>query len=378
MNKLMYKKDFLRLLKASEAAEKGYALFLRDVFQYPKTMSLEAMLRDIFGGAPNKSLEQKQIMQQIFAYRDNPTSFGLQQKLIDKFTTLFGEGERLDRTKEALIRIFNTSKPATINKEIGFIIGNYKEWFFLQEGQQQLATKSNKKNRGLLGVRARLIDEDNIQMDFILGEALSDPYLKRYGQKQSLIQYVSNGVPLEYKSNLSSFHWFDKTYNNNILSPIITHHAVLKGTPWDKDYANIIIDVTMKAIYDKINKGFPVFVTRALYTNEDSFILCSTILKSLSTIAGLQTNVIDQSSYGGLVGLQNLNEKTILKIIKEDRESKDYIEHQIKNLINSGEYYGDDLGNKIEELEKEESAINLLKGLLKKESIKLSITYGKK
>lgn len=389
MAKLLYRKDFLRLLRASESAEKGYAAFLRDTFQYPSSMSLEDMLKDIFGGAADKSTEQRKLMEQINAFGSKPFNELLYQGLIDKFTELFQDSKRLDRTVKALTEILSIGQnkkkgdQADINKLIRFVVGNYKEDFFLKTGGEQYVSKSRKKSRGLLGITARFLDVDTVQCDFILAEGLQDPTLKQYGnasnKKNSPIAYIQGGIPLEYKATLTpQFHWFDKTYDNINLNNIIKNHVRAKNTQWEEDYNNIIIDITMKAIFEKINNGFPVFVTRTLYKNEDSFILCSTVLKSISTLAGLQDLVIEQSSYGGLTKMRNLSKEQILQIIKTDREARSYIEHQIKDLKSSGLYGEDELTRKIFDLKTEEEAINLLKSIIKQEQINLSIFYGKR
>lgn len=390
MAKLLYRKDFLRLLRASEAAEKGYAAFLRDEFQYPASMSLEAMLSDIFQSEVDKTkrAEQVKTLNQINAFKDRPFDQLLYQTLIDKFTDLFQDSKRLDRTVKELTNILNIGQhrkkgePGDIQSSIAKIIGNYKEHFFLDVGGKEYVSKGKANSRRTLGIEPEILDVDKIEGDFILTDKMQAIIIKPYGhitrKTKNPITYMQGGVLLEHKATLEpQFHWFDKTYDNISLDNIIKNHVKTPKTNWEEDYNNIIIDVTMKAIFEKVNNGFPVFVTKKLYNNETNFILCSTVLKSISDLVGLQTLVIDQSSYGGLTKMRGLTEDYIFKLIKADKEARAYFEQQIKDLRDSGLYSGNELTNKISELQTDEASINLLKSIIKQDKIKLSIFYAK-
>lgn len=384
MAKLIYSKDFGRLLNACYDAEKSYRAYLQKQFGFDDGLTLTEMLKQAFAitGPGNNTpyfKQLKELKQELNKDMTEEIYFNISKK----FEELFGKNtDRFKRTENALLNILQArlnGKPGedldkAIRREVSYVISNYKEWSFLMRGQIDVKNNSGKDNL----FTAELVDIDTQKMDFVLIDEGTDKQMKSFGRGNNRkFNYIANGVPLEYKNKLTpKFHLVEKTQSESAVTPIVTNQVETTNSNWEEIYDNIIIDLTMMAIINKLDEGFPVFVTSDAGTTGRNFMLCSTMLENIQTEAGLKSHVVELSTYTDN-NLQNVGLDKVLEIIKEDRELRAMIENEIHNLEDDPDLSEDEKTAKIEELQKKEAAASIMKKLIGRKTIVTNLFYGK-
>jgi hypothetical protein len=384
MAKLIYEKDFNRLLGACYDAEKSYRSYLQRQFGLKDNLSLLDMLKEAFaitasGNNTPYFKQMKELKQELSKDMTEEIYFNISKK----FETLFGKNtDRFKRTEDALLRILEarlSGKPAedidkTIKSEIAYVMSNYKEWSFLMRGSMDVKNNSGEDNL----FKAELINIDSQKMDFLLIDEGNESQFGSYGRGDNRkFNYIANGVPLEYKNRLTpKFHLVEKTQTESAVTSIVTNQVETGEKQWEKIYDNIIIDLTMMAIINKLDEGFPVFVSSDAGTSNKKFMLCSQMLETIQSHKGLKSHVVDVSSYT-TNNLETIGLDKVLQIIKEDRDLRAFIENEIHNLEDNPNLTEDEKNTKIEELQKQEAAASIMKKLIGRKTIVTNLFYGK-
>lgn len=395
MAKLIYSKDFYRLYDACKKAEEAYRSYLIQKFKFPKNYKLTTMLVELFNDEYGNKTDANSVsnlsnrLNKLGETTDDKMVKELYDDIVKRFETAFSEdNERLKRTKDALSKILetrirgNNSKKGftdymaqTISENIGYIVGNYKEWTFLKRGKRSV---DNKSDTGTL-FKMELVDVDNKKMDFIIQEIGSLNDYKQYGRGDNRkFTYITNGVPLEYKSKLyPQFHLVKTTHTTDAVGPIVKHHLQTSDNNPDKLYDNILVDLVMMTITNKLDEGFPVFVTSNGGTGQRDFMLCSKMLEALNSKESLHKHVIDISSFN--FEKPNLEKQDIIRIITEDKNIRAMVENEIHNIEDNYDLDEGEKNARIEELNKDKVAEQIIvKKYFGKKSIITNLFYGAK
>ena len=389
MTNFLNSQNFNRLLKAAEKAEKSYLAYLYDSFPHlihnqNQKPDLKTMLRKVFepsqaGDNTPFFNEKKQLSQELSQQIDQQ----VYNNLVAHVTKLFVSGDRLERTKDLLAEMYTKSINGTLTQQdkdsmIGKIVGNYKEWSFKAAGEKAVG---DKQSTSLFGFE--LVDVDNKKMDFIIrGVGVDRNTKQQYGRKGKngnlqTLKFINNGVPLEYKSRLDKFHLTTRTLSTNIVSKHINHHfdqGIVSRTNQTED---VIIDLTMLVIIDKINEGFPVFVTSNAGTHGRSFLLCSELLQSIANTEDLKSKVINQSTYTpDLLAHYTVNQ--ILTVVQQDKKIRAQIEQDIIKIRDNADLSKEEMEAQLEEAETRKIAASILQSLTGRRTLMANLTYAKK
>lgn len=329
----IYQPHLRQLYSTALTAEKKYTEYMQNILMMPKEKDLKKLLKKAFqiqmgeGGVNTKYFKEQDTIENLF--NDNKYD-----EILDLLANKFQEGPRLQRTTEAIQRLVDNKLKNNETKEtiLSMIIGNYKEWSFLIQGGMELP----KNSKGLL--KAYLKDVDNNKMDFVIEQEGSD---KNQYNKRGSYKYLLSGVPLEYKKQMAdSFHLTDKTVYKPIISSLATQHIInaSKGVNLDTMIDKFEIDLCCYVIESKINEGFPVFVTSRGGTNGQSYFLCSELLNSITSIAGLHTHILDlpQTTLNTDI-YRTMDVEQIKKLIMEDKRACEELKHIIQSIAEQRE-----------------------------------------
>lgn len=379
----IYKNQMASLYRAALAAEEKYRKYLehqyslQTVLPADKLKSLRKCLETIL--SPNVGDVGHMFRQQRIGYLLNHNNINAATNVIVNTITT---GPRLDRTlsllgKKIVNNVVQNKKNQPIQltgNDIAKIIGNVKEYHFKVSGEKQV----NRYNRrGLIASKMILKDIDDKKMDFLIQEdGINTEYSKpnKYG-----FQYIINGVPLEYKSGFSPMHLTDKYITSTNLrattDSLILHHMTLDNS-YDKMIEDLEMDVCRMVIIDKIQQGFPVFITSMGGTTGKDFLLCSEMLQNLNTIQGMKTKMLQLSqTTTGLEDLkQNFTLEDIKKAIKKDADIRAQAEHEMSNRQERAFMEGETAD--VSDIETELAGLSILKSLMG-HSVKTSLWYSK-
>lgn len=388
MGKSLYRQQMSSLLSMAQSAEARYRQYLIDTFalttKYPPSQlkTLQQCLSHVM--APDK-MDDKYV-QQLKKLDEKLNNQAIDTVAIGMYKLM--TGPRLNRTLDLLGKEITehgrlTNKGQGVKEltgvDIGKIIGNVKEHYFKVAGQRQV---QNSSKDGLF--KAVLRDVDNNKMDFIIQDANDMSIKYSDGKNKNGFMYAINGVPLEYKASLNPMHLTEKTITNKALlnnaDQLIRHHMTI-GNNFDKMVEDLELDICRMVVIDKIQKGFPVFVTSRAGTSGKRYILCSEMLKDLNTIAGLKISMLDQPKT--VTGFEDLKAGKITlddvrRIIKEDADLRIQIEHELSNLeMQAGEEGMTSAMYKTRSsLNRDLAAASVLKKLMGR-TVKTSLWYSK-
>ena len=148
------------------------------------------------------------------------------------------------------------------------------------------------------------------------------------------------------------------------------------GNSYDKMIEDLEMDVCRMVIIDKIQQGFPVFITSMGGTTGKDFLLCSEMLQNLNTIQGMKTKMLQLSqTTTGLEDLkQNFTLEDIKKAIKKDADIRAQAEHEMSNRQERAFMEGEIAD--VSDIETELAGLSILKSLMG-HSVKTSLWYSK-
>lgn len=342
MGKSLYRQQMSSLLSVAQSAEAKYRQYLIDTFalttKHPPSQlkTLQQCLSHVMG--PDQKDDKYAQQQKNLSEKLNNQAVDAVAIGVYKIMT----GPRLNRTLDLLGKEITahgrlTNKGQGVKQlsdmDIGKIVGNVKEHYFKVAGQRQI---QNSSKDGMF--KAVLKDIDNDKMDFIIQDVNDKSIKYSESKNKNGFIYAINGVPLEYKASFNPMHLTEKTITKQELlshtEQLIRHHMTI-GNNFEKMVEDLELDVCRMVVIDKIQKGFPIFVTSRAGTSGKRYILCSEMLRDLNTIAGLKASMLEQPKT--ITGFEDLRTGKITlddvrRIIKEDADLRIQIEHELSNL----------------------------------------------
>lgn len=403
----MYKEQFIDLIKAAEAAENSYRQYLIDTFElkskYQKSQikTLKQCLTHLLQSDPMDDVYEKKLKQ--WSTRLNQVSLNT-DKIAKDIMQLMGQNSRSERTLEILAKTITkdgkiidksgTSKKTKLDsQEVGMIIGNIKEHYFKTSAQQQIINARD--NNSLLHFDVVVKDIDDNKLDFLIQVQDEDTIYKdkniQHKQKNGVVksnefQYIGNGVPLEYKARFDPMHLTTKSISTvDLISKkdVLIYRHMRDNSNFNQIIQQLELDVCRMVIIDKINKGFPVFITSSVGTTDREYILCSEMLKALKTDKGLKTSMLDISDT--VTGFEDLRaevftQEQIFNIIRQDKEITQNLVPGFLRLDNADKQ---DFLNRLVQNQKKfnQTYLSVGKAVLNnrlKKTIKTNLWYGKK
>lgn len=406
MAKSMYKEQFIDLIKAAEAAEDSYRQYLIDTFELKnkykssQIKTLQQCLSKILQPDSEDTTYQANIKQ----WSDRLEQVSLNtNKIAEDIVQLMGQNSRSKRILEILAKTITkdgkiidksgiSKKTELESQEIGMIIGNIKEHYFKTSAQKQIINTRD-KNR-LLHFDVVVKDVDNNKLDFLIQVQDAETIYKDKNiqhKKNGVInsnafQYISNGVPLEYKARFNPMHLTTKSISTRELiskKDVLIYHHMRENSNFNQMVKQLELDVCRMVIIDKIDKGFPVFITSKAGTRNKFYILCSDMLKALKTDKGLKTSMLDISDT--VTGFEDLRaevftQEQIFNIIRQDKEITQNLFPGFLRLDNADKQ---DFLNRLVQNQKKfnQTYLSVGKAVLNNrlgKTIKTNLWYGKK